>query len=214
MTATQSEFDWQFMLGYSLTEWFELSLVTSLIDSENQIIMPKFLFYRSVVNSWLPGFAIGMGYIRNWFSRNQPEQSGTYALGIFTWRFYEDRLNIHVNLGQRTIWAQGLIFRGNYGGLGFEISTFSDNLRFITELYTGDPFDLAPAPVAYQYGLRWLKSDYVNFDLTLGQQRHMIELNTPGSLYEHWIQIGIRLLIDSALVENPSFDGASGLFIR
>lgn len=211
------------MFGYSFNEWFELIVGTGVgYDRRprehtvaNPIISPKILFTSAEVNSWMPGLAMDIGVNFNVGRGSLYDNAiSRYWFMIATWRAFDDWLNIHVNLGERATRIEQVSRSQEYWGVGLDIGVVRREYRLIAEAYSGDPFEAIAPDIAFQWGGRWLKSDYVNFDITMGTQREPIGFAQAGPDREYWIQFGIRLLFDTAAVENPSADGARGMFPR
>ncbi|MCS6838739.1 MAG: hypothetical protein NZ480_07825 [Bdellovibrionaceae bacterium] len=219
-------FDWQLMLGYTFTEWFELIVGSPMLQPGGQVIQPKFLLYPSVPGSWVPGLAFGLGWVQDFRSHEVTErEEARYLIGIMTWRLPDDVLQVHLNVGPREGWSNIKQFRSNdwFWGIGFDWGLWFDlNWRVIGEHFRGDPLDPMPSQSSFQYGMRYLQSDEVNFDITFGQQLnphwssegHSEFGNSAMVRVEHWVQVGIRLLFNTPWVVNPSAEGASGLWPR
>jgi hypothetical protein len=213
----------QGMFGYSVNEWFELIVGSGVgydrrpseITVNNPVIMPKFLLYAAELESFMPGIAIGLGTSINWGRGSLYDNAtGRYAIVMASWRFWDDWLNIHLNLGERASRIERQNFSSEYWGIGFDVGVIHRDYRLIVEAYAGDPIEPIAPDIAYQWGGRWLKSDYVNFDITMGTQREPIGFGQGGAEREYWIQFGIRLLFDTELTTDPRPDGARGLFRR
>ncbi len=213
----------QFMAGMSITEWFEFIVGsgggfdrrTSSETFANPTISPKFLFLKAEVGSWLPGIALDLGMNVNWGRGSLYDDAiSLYAIMIATWRFYDDWLNIHLNLGERSTRHNGVSQARNYWGLGLDIGVYQREYRLILESYAGDPMEAEAPRIAYQWGFRWLKSDYINYDLTFGTQKEPDGIFVSGDRREYWVQLGIRLLFDTKYTTNPGHEGAQGLFKR
>jgi hypothetical protein len=165
-----------------------------------------------------PGFAMGAGttFDTGRGDLHDPGMS-SYLIGMTTWRRFDDWLQIHVNYGPRMDKARGGSIRIRpYWGIGFDIGTFSKDIRFIIESFAGDPLIFESPKYAGQFGFRWLVSNYVNLDLTFGLEPELDEhRRTTGSI-ETTAQLGIRLLFDAYTPGGIRGDpmGAQGMFPR
>lgn len=99
-------------------------------------------------------------------------------------------------------------------GLGFDIESFTPKTRFVVKVFSGDPLTLNAPRYASQMGLRYLYSDYMQFDVIAGLEPELdSRFNRTGS-YSTTLQFGMRLLFDAFTEHgkpgNPN--GARGLF--
>ncbi len=136
-------------------------------------------------------------------------------VGMSTYRLWEDKLNIHINLGTRTDKERmGVTRTRPLWGVGVDIEAFSPKTRFVAELFSGDPLSLNAPRYATQFGVRYLYSDYLQMDVIAGAQPALDDrLNRTGH-YETTLQLGLRLLFDVFTHHekpgNPN--GARGMF--
>lgn len=223
VVGDEHTYAFQGMFGYSFTEWFELIIGSgagwdrrpSEWTFANPVIAPKFLLLAAEENSWVPGIALALGVGPNAGRGSLYDDAiSRYAFLIATWRPFDDWLNIHVNLGERAARINQVNRSQEYWGLGFDIGVIKKEYRVIAEVYSGDPFEALAPEIAYQWGGRWLKSEYVNFDITMGTQKEPVAFGRGGSEREYWIQFGIRLLFDTPIAKDSSADGARGLIPR
>jgi hypothetical protein len=223
VVGSEQTYALQFMGGYSFTEWFELIAGTGAgYDREekigtfgNPLISPKFLFYPTQLDSLIPGIALNIGTTINWGRGSLYDESqSTFGFLISTWRFHDDWVNIHTNFGTRNSRINKKNYGRPYWGVGFDLGIIEKDYRIIFETYAGDPFEAIAPDIAFQWGVRWIKSDYVNLDLTFGTQKEAETFSKTTDRREYWAQVGIRLLFDTAYVKNPSYEGARGLFRR
>jgi hypothetical protein len=210
------------MSGYTFNDWLEVIIGGGFgrePDNDftigNPLIQPKILLRKATVNG-PPGHAIGVGATFDTGTGSMHHRgSNYYLLGITSYRLDDDRFNVHTNYGLRLDKERGGAQRVRpYWGLGLDVETFSPAHRFIIEAYAGDPLELNDPLYAGQLGVRWLKSEYLNFDLTMGLMPELDARRRNTGSIEGWIQLGIRFLFDiNTLGGQPGrFDGADGLF--
>jgi hypothetical protein len=188
------------MAGASVSEWLELiagggvGLDAGALSVANPVIQPKLLLWRADEDGF-PGLALalgvtlpaGQGFLYD-------EATGYYAIAPVTSRLFEDRLQVHVNVGIIGAVSQAENALRPYWGVGAEVEAVPDLPHVVVEAYAGDPFEALGPSWAVQYGLRWIASDHFNMDLTFGFQPDQ----TPGfDGLEHWGQLGLRFLFDA-----------------
>jgi hypothetical protein len=114
---------------------------------------------------------------------------------------YDNGLAIHLNLGTKSLYDAGPGGRYTsklYWAAGFEAITFTRQVRFLGEIFNGDPFTYSEEFPAYQTGFRWYKTPDVQVDLVWrgvrdGSRATGIEF-APG--WNYTIQVGLRVLFD------------------
>lgn len=197
------------MAGVSFTHWFELIVGAGLgLDGENRVtianpvIQPKFLVFRAQENG-IPGLAFGVGATLPWGRGDLFEEAtGLYTIGMVTSRLFEDWLLLHVNFGFTSALippagGHGREYRAfPYWGFGFDVGIGHPDARLIGEAYAGDPLEPLGPRHSYQWGARWIASDYVNLDLTFGAQPDEGVEREGRQAWQWWGQIGLRLLFD------------------
>jgi hypothetical protein len=206
------------MGGATLNEWLELIAGGGVglesgrrLSVANPVIQPKLLLWRADEDGF-PGLALalgvtlpaGQGYLYD-------EATGYYAIAPVTSRLFEDRLQLHVNLGVVGATSEVESAAKPYWGVGAEIEVLRDLPHVVVEAYAGDPFEALGPAWAVQYGLRWIASDYFNMDLTFGLQPDQ----TPAfDGLEAWGQLGVRFLFDAFTPGGRAGDfmGAKGMF--
>ncbi len=217
---------YNFMGGFSPTDWLEIIAGTGLAFADedgyrysiiNPVLQPKFLFLKAEKDG-TPGLAMATGLLLPYGKGSQWDRGwGGYALFLGSTRLFDDWLQLHVNLGGTYSDDQGRTadFRP-YWGFGFDAGLVHKDFRVIGEVYAGDPLDLAKPKWAAQGGGRWLKSDYVNWDLTFGTQTVLDDRLRSTGKQEFWAQIGLRLLFDVFTRDGKpgDYSGAPGLFRR
>jgi hypothetical protein len=217
---------YNFMGGVSPTDWMELIVGTGLAFASddgykasiiNPVIQPKWLFFKAE-DDGSPGLSLATGLLLPYGTGSQWDRGwGGYVLMLGTTRLWDDWLQIHVNAG--ATYADDRGFTANwrpYWGIGFDQGIFHKDFRIIGEVFAGDPLDLAKPTWAAQWGVRWLKSDYVNWDMTFGTQPVLNERLRSTGKQEFWAQIGLRLLFDKFTRGGKpgDYSGAVGMFPR
>jgi hypothetical protein len=220
-SSTEMTLGQHIMTGYSFNDWFELiggfgkgkDLKNGEFTIGNPVIQPKFLLWQAYRDGF-PGLAIGLGatlpYGRGAF---HDEAFGAYAVGMMTSRLFHDRLQLHFNFGKTFAKEKGQATGGrNYWGIGIDVGVYKIDHRYILEAYAGDPFEALGPNLSFQTGFRWLKSDFLNFDFTIGTQPELTETRTRSGKWEYWGQVGVRLLFDELRGKlGPSrYEGAKG----
>ncbi len=225
------------MLGVTPLDWLEVIAGTGVARASNNrwaianpVIQTKVLFTRAEQDG-APGYAFVSGAT---FDAGQTTLSagGTtdetinprykqgdnyYAIGLMTYRLFDDTLQIHSNLGLRAEHQSGIgVLLRPYWGIGVDAEVLRKDIHAIAEAYAGDPLQYNAPLYAGQFGARWIYSDYVNVDLTFGAQPNMNTYRQTTSAVEVWGQVGLRLLFDVFTHDgNPgSAEGAIGLFPR
>ncbi len=119
---------------------------------------------------------------------------------------YDNNLSIHFNLGAKSRYDAGpATFQSKlYWAAGFEVITpMSRELRFLGEVFNGDPFGFEEKFPAFQTGLRWYKNPYVQMDFVFRGVRNTTEdvrlVAGGGGTQDVWnytFQMGLRMLLD------------------
>jgi len=188
------------MAGVTLTDWLEIiagggiGMDQTGLTISNPALQSKILF-SPIQDNGLPGLAMATGLT---FPVGQgalySDATGLFAMGMATSSFWDEWLLVHLNLGLAgAIEAQRFSPRF-YWGLGIDAGLVHPDVRLIAEVYAGDPLDAIAAPYAMQTGLRWLYSEHLNFDLTVGLQPEIG--SSHANAFEVWGQLGIRILWD------------------
>ncbi|MBX3248393.1 MAG: hypothetical protein KF901_14535 [Myxococcales bacterium] len=201
------------MSGVSPTEWLEIIVGGGIGLEEgrhftvaNPVIQPKLLVWRAAENGF-PGLSLAAGVTLP-VGRGEmfDDATGLFFIAPITSRLFDDWFLIHANVGLTAAIVPGDAELGTtrsttvrpYWGVGIDVGLFHKDARFIFEAYAGDPFEALGPRRAFQWGFRWMRSDYVNLDVTFGAQPRVAE-GTEAELRhprEFWGQIGIRLLFD------------------
>lgn len=212
------------MAGVTLTDWLELIAGTGIgWDQEghfavaNPVIQPKYLLWNARENGF-PGLALATGLsLPTGRGAMFEDATSGYALALTTVRLYDDWLQIHGNVGATFAKEGGVSMDIRpYWGIGLDVGVAHPDWRWIVEAYSGDPLHAIKPAWAAQTGVRWLKSDHLNFDITLGMQPHLDANRMHTSRQEWWIQFGVRILIDGFTRDGKAGDpmGAPGMFFR
>jgi hypothetical protein len=222
-SSTESTLGQHIMSGYTFNNWFELiggfGIGRDLKNGEftigNPVIQPKFLLWQAYDDGF-PGLAMGLGttlpYGRGAF---HDEALGYYTIAMMTSRLFNDWLQLHFNFGKTFAKEKGEATEGrNYWGIGIDVGVYKHDYRYILEAYSGDPFEALGPDLSIQTGFRWLKSDSLNFDFTLGTQPELTETRTRSGRWEYWGQVGVRILFDElrGKLGPGRFEGAKGAF--
>lgn len=210
------------IVGVSLNDWFEVLAGGGFGRDPggksavgNPVLMGKILLKKAELDGD-PGYAISAGTAFNSGRGSMYDDGRVYnIIGMTTYRMYEDRLNIHINLGARTDKdSHGTSRTRAFWGIGSDVAIHGDDIRFVAEAFAGDPLVPNAPKYAIQTGFRWLKSEYTQFDLTFGVEPELDDRLKRNGRYEKTAQIGIRMLFDAFTRGGKpgSPDGAPGLF--
>lgn len=140
-------------------------------------------------SSGLPGVAFAAGVVptvgEGVFKH---EGAATFAYMALTQTLYNEDLLLHFNFGvasadERRHWTTTAT-----GGFGFQARLLG-GLHGVGEVYYGDPYDPVPARPESQLGFRYILSDTVQFDGTVGKAMDGND--------RHWWTLGIRLVSPS-----------------
>lgn len=225
------------MFGITPTDWLELIAGTGVARASNDrwaianpIMQTKVLFTQAGADG-SPGYAFVSGATFDAGqttlaagasvdeSTNPKYKLGDnyYAIGLMTYRLFDDTVQLHTNFGLRAEHQSGIGLRLRpYWGVGLDAEMLRKDIHAIAEAYAGDPLEYNAPLYAGQFGARWIYSDYVNIDLTFGAQPTMNTYRQTTSSVEVWGQVGLRLLFDAFTHDGRpgSADGAVGLFPR
>jgi len=220
VTMSQSNkpaFEARFLQGMSFTDRFELiagGFGFTYQDEQarplDMLIQPKYVLYRSF--GVIPSISITAAQLFP-LSGNQ-QHWDSYTMAHLSWFLftpqdssdpYDNDLAIHVNLGTKNRYDAGPVtFQSKfYWAAGFEVITFSRELRFLGEVFNGDPFGFEEKFPAFQTGVRWYKTANMQLDLVFRGVRNTTQdvrvVAGGGGSPEEWnytIQVGFRFLID------------------
>ena len=176
----------------------------------DMLIQPKYVLHNSL--GVIPSISVAAASLFP-LSGNRQHWDG-YAMAHVSWFLftpdadtdpYDNNLAIHFNLGAKSRYDAGpATYQSKlYWAGGFEVITpVTREVRFLGEVFNGDPFTFEEEFPAYQTGFRWYKSPMVQMDLvfrgirngSLGTQAPTgVEL-APG--WNYTIQVGLRVLFD------------------
>lgn len=203
--------------GIALTDRFELiagGFGFTYHDGQarplDMLIQPKYVIHRSF--GMIPSISVAAASLFPLSGNRQHWDS--YTMAHISWFLftpehstdpYDNDLAIHVNLGTKNRYDAGpaTYQMKFYWAAGFEVITFSRELRFLAETFNGDPFGFEEKFPAYQAGFRWYRTPSMQVDLVFRGMRNTTEdvrLATGiGGMPEEWnytIQIGFRFLLD------------------
>lgn len=136
-------------------------------------------------------------------------------IGMASWRLFDDKLNIHINLGIRHDGDGANHFRIRpYWGLELETAAVYPKLHFVAETFAGDPLVPNAPNYAMQTGVRYHYSNTFQFDLTFGAEPSVEDQFFHAQYWEYTAQLGLRILFDVFTRDgkpgNP--EGAPGLW--
>jgi hypothetical protein len=202
--------------GASFTDRFELiggGFGFSYYDNQarplDMLIQPKYLVYRSF--GAIPSVSVAAASLFPLSGNRQ--QWDSYAMAHISWFLftpqessdpYDNDLAIHINLGTKSQYDAGpATYRSKfYWAAGFEVITFTREIRFLGEVFNGDPFAFETEFPAYQTGFRWYKTPNVQMDLVFRGARNGSDDTRlsagvgSGPGWTYTTQIGLRVLFD------------------
>lgn len=202
--------------GASFTDRFELiggGFGFTYHDNQarplDMLIQPKYLIYRSF--GPIPSVSVAAASLFPLSGNRQHWDS--YAMAHISWFLftpqessdpYDNDLAIHINIGAKSRYDAGpATYRSKvYWAAGFEVITFTREVRFLGEVFNGDPFGYESEFPAYQTGFRWYKSPNVQMDLVFRGARDLSEDTRvsagvgSGPGWTYTTQIGLRVLFD------------------
>ena len=137
------------------------------------LIQPKYVLHSSL--GAIPSLSVAAASLFP-LSGNRQHWDG-YAMAHVRWFLftpdadndpYDNNLAIHLNLGAKSRYDAGpATYRSKlYWAAGFEVITpVTREVRFLGEIFNGDPFPFEEKFPAFQTGFRWYKSPMVQIDL-------------------------------------------------
>lgn len=210
----------QMLGGVTLNDWMEIiagggigmdDIEGGRFSVANPVIQPKLLMWRADEDGF-PGLAFAAGVtLPAGRGSLYEDATGFYLIAPMTSRLFDDRVQVHLNVGLTGAREDGKTELRPYWGVATEIEVRSGWPHLVTEAYAGDPLEALGPRWAVQYGFRWIASDHLNLDLTFGLQPDA----APGfGGLAHWGQIGVRLLFDAFTPGGKpgDFMGAPGAF--
>jgi len=203
--------------GLGITDRFELTaggLGFTYQDNQvrplDMLIQPKYVLHSSL--GAIPSLSVAAASLFP-LSGNRQHWDG-YAMAHVSWFLftpdadndpYDNNLALHLNLGMKSRYDAGpATYRSKlYWAAGFEVITpVTREVRFLGEIFNGDPFSFEEKFPAFQTGFRWYKSPMVQIDLVFrGLRNGSLETQAPtgAELSPGWnytIQAGLRVLFD------------------
>ncbi|HBR51133.1 MAG TPA: hypothetical protein DEA71_13725 [Nitrospira sp.] len=177
----------------------------------DMLIQPKYVIHSSL--GMIPSLSASAATLFP-LSGNRQHWDG-YVMAQLSWFLftpdpetdpYDNNLSIHFNLGTKYRYDAGpATFQSKlYWAAGFEVITpMTREIRFLGEVFNGDPFGFEEKFPAFQTGFRWYRTPNMQLDMVLRGIRNTTEdvrfVAGGGGLPEEWnytIQFGFRYLID------------------
>lgn len=215
-SGAKPAFEARALQGMSLTDRLEIiGGGFGLTYQDNQarpldmLIQPKYILHRSF--GAIPSVSVAAASLFPLSGNRQ--QWDSYAMAHVSWFLftpqessdpYDNDLAIHINLGMKGRYDAGPVtYRGKfYWAAGFEAITFTREVRFLGEIFNGDPFSFEEEFPAFQTGLRWYKNPNVQLDFVFrgvknGSQE--TQVTTGAEFTGGWnytVQTGLRVLFD------------------
>lgn len=173
------------------------------------LIQPKYVVYRSF--GAIPSLSVAAGSLFPLSGNRQLWNS--FAMVHASWFLftpegstdpYDNGLTIHMNLGTKSQYDAGPATYHSklFWAAAFEVITFTREIRFLGEVFSGDPFTYEETFPAFQTGFRWYKTPDVQMDLVFRGVRDGSEQTRSSSGAEvgpgwnYTIQVGLRVLFD------------------
>lgn len=203
--------------GLGITDRFELTaggLGFTYQDNQarplDMLIQPKYVLHSSL--GAIPSVSVAAASLFP-LSGNRQHWDG-YAMAHVSWFLftpdadtdpYDNDLALHLNLGMKSRYDAGpATYRSKlYWAAGFEVITpVTREVRFLGEIFNGDPFSFEEKFPAFQTGFRWYKSSTVQLDLVFrGLRNGSLETQAPTGAefspgWNYTIQAGLRVLFD------------------
>lgn len=183
------------------------------VSIANPELRAKLLFLRADPRG-IPGaalvFAAGLPYGRGVLYSPGAAFS---LIAPLTSHLFGGKLLIHLNVGLIIGAKSDDLARviHPYAGLGVDASLGIEGLRFVGEIYTGEPLAPRASRVATQLGGRYEFSERFNLDLVFGASPA-----EAGSRFRSgsdlWVQLGARVLFDAFRKTPGDPEGGAGLF--
>ena len=203
--------------GVAITDRFELiagGFGFTYQDNQarplDMLIQPKYVLHRSF--GAIPSISVAAASLFP-LSGNRQHWDG-YAMAHVSWFLftpetstdpYDNDLAIHLNLGMKSRYDAGpATYRSKlYWAAGFEVVTpVTREVRFLGEVFSGDPFSFEQEFPAFQTGFRWYKSPTVQMDVVFrGLRNGSLETQAPTGAefspgWNYTAQAGLRVLFD------------------
>lgn len=207
----------RFLQGMSLTDRLEIiaggfgfTYQANQARPLDMLIQPKYVVYRSF--GAIPSISVAAASLFPLSGNRQ--QWNSYAMAHASWFLftpenstdpYDNGLAIHINVGTKSQYDAGpSIYRSKvYWAAAFEVITpISREIRFLGEVFNGDPFSYEEKFPAFQTGFRWYKTANTQMDIVFRGVRDGSEQtrNSAGAEvgpgWNYTIQVGFRTLFD------------------
>lgn len=174
------------------------------------LVQPKYVLYRSF--GAIPSISVAAASLFPLSGNRQ--QWNSYAMAHASWFLftpegstdpYDNGLAVHINLGTKSQYDAGpATYRSKlYWAAAFEVITpFSREVRFLGEVFNGDPFTYEEKFPAFQTGFRWYKTANTQMDLVFrgvrdgSEQTRLSSGAEGGPGWNYTIQLGFRALFD------------------
>ena len=176
----------------------------------DMLVQPKYVLYRSF--GAIPSISVAAASLFPLSGNRQ--QWNSYAMAHASWFLftpegstdpYDNGLAVHINLGTKSQYDAGPVtYRSKlYWAAAFEVITpFSREIRFLGEVFNGDPFTYEEEFPAFQTGFRWYKTANTQMDLVFrgvrdgSEQTRLSSGAEVGPGWNYTIQVGFRTLFD------------------
>ena len=176
----------------------------------DMLVQPKYVLYRSF--GAIPSISVAAASLFPLSGNRQ--QWNSYAMAHASWFLftpedstdpYDNGLAVHINLGTKSQYDAGPVtYRSKlYWAAAFEVITpFSREIRFLGEVFNGDPFTYEEEFPAFQTGFRWYKTANTQVDLVFrgvrdgSEQTRLSSGAEVGPGWNYTIQVGFRTLFD------------------
>jgi hypothetical protein len=203
--------------GYAFTDRLELiagGFGFTYQDNQarplDMLFQPKYVLHSSL--GAIPSLSVAAATLFP-LSGNRQHWDG-YAMAHVSWFLftpdastdpYDNNLAIHLNLGAKTRYDAGpTSFQSKlYWAAGFEVITpVTRQVRFLGEIFNGDPFSYEEKFPAFQTGFRWYKTPMIQIDLVFrGLRNGSLETQAPTGAefspgWNYTAQVGLRVLFD------------------
>jgi len=174
------------------------------------LIQPKYVLHNPL--GAIPSISVAAASLFP-LSGNRQHWDG-YAMAHVSWFLftpdpdtdpYDNNLAFHLNLGAKSRYDAGpATYQSKlYWAAGFEVITpVTREVRFLGEVFNGDPFSFEEEFPAYQTGFRWYKNPMVQIDLVFRGVHHgSLETQAPTGAefapgWNYTMQVGYRMLFD------------------
>ena len=197
--------------SYGLSKNLELTMAANIgydTKEEKTSFMNPILQLKTKIfehqNPEIPAIAIDFGYAnKNGSGEYFDPANNYYAIGTATSHLFNDKLVIHLNLGQKASFdiPNGHIYRTHLG-IAFDVALIN-KFRLVIESYNGAPNSPRDSPNffhSYQAGIKWVKSDQLSIYTIYGSQPTYAGNNSNGTMLfrnTSWIQCGARIVFDT-----------------